>query len=236
MSLLEITTNVGCPVTCDYCPQDVIISTYFRAGGPEQMSMEMFQDCLDSIPRDVHILFSGMSEPWANPECSALVRYARYVWHPVSVYTTTYGMTISDVRLLAHIPFRRFVLHRVPGASDDVVSLCRSTLSHYSEENMTWDKAHSRAGNLLGKKKIRRKGRITCASSGDRLDHNVLMPDGRVFLCCMDYRMEHALGNLRSETWEAIMKGTAITRLRKGLKDESIPLLCRHCENSKEIK
>ena len=40
--------------------------------------------------------------------------------------------------------------------------------------------------------------RITCERAGDRLNRNVLLPDGTVLLCCMDYNMDHVLGNLCS--------------------------------------
>lgn len=72
-------------------------------------------------------------------------------------------------------------------------------------------------------------GPIYCYHSGDRLDHNILLPDGTVLLCCMDYGMRHPIGNLIENTYEEIMEGKVLNDIRKALKDETKELLCRKC-------
>lgn len=60
---------------------------------------------------------------------------------------------------------------------------------------------------------------MTCKCE-ERLYHNVLLPNGDVSLCCMDYGLDHILGNLNEKSY-----------------DEVIPdpfacfNICRYCEN-----
>ena len=54
----------------------------------------------------------------------------------------------------------------------------------------------------------------------EKLYHNVLLPNGDVSLCCMDYGLDHILGNLLNQEYDDIMPApnTAFK-------------LCRFCEN-----
>ena len=97
----------------------------------------------------------------------------------------------------------------------------------------------SRAGNLLGEAIIKPelekiKDRFNHMEHGDKnmtcncietLYHNVLLPDGRVSLCCMDYGLEQILGNLFEQEYDDIIP-TPFTCFS----------LCSHCENGTEPK
>jgi radical SAM protein with 4Fe4S-binding SPASM domain len=63
------------------------------------------------------------------------------------------------------------------------------------------------------------------------LETMVMLPDGRVLLCCMDYGMKHVLGNLFEQTYEEILNGSATKQVEDAMNNE-IPgfLLCRSCE------
>lgn len=54
--------------------------------------------------------------------------------------------------------------------------------------------------------------------------HNVLMPNGDVVLCCMDYNQDHILGNLYTQEYDEIMP-----EFNKPFE------LCRYCENGVSI-
>lgn len=83
---------------------------------------------------------------------------------------------------------------------------------------------------------VDKKGKLWC-DRADRLDHNVLLPDGTVVLCCNDFGISHALGNLYTQSYEEIMKGRALEQVRLGLAgDEDIPLICRKCIFAVEMK
>lgn len=71
--------------------------------------------------------------------------------------------------------------------------------------------------------------RIYCRMHDVR-DSHVILPDGSVLLCCMDYSMKHILGNLFTESYSAIQRGTQMKTVTSGLSDESVDILCRRCE------
>jgi hypothetical protein len=65
---------------------------------------------------------------------------------------------------------------------------------------------------------------MTC-NADEELYHNVLLPNGDVVLCCMDYNLDHILGNLFTQEYNDI------------LPEYKTPFkLCRFCENGIPVK
>jgi hypothetical protein len=62
MTCLEITTMVGCPLKCTYCPQDQLRGTYGQ--NEKYLPLENFKLILSKVPYYVRIDFSGMAEPF----------------------------------------------------------------------------------------------------------------------------------------------------------------------------
>lgn len=71
---------------------------------------------------------------------------------------------------------------------------------------------YSRANNLLGEAKLKPElnkysfkttdhGKAVTCGCDERMYHNVCLPDGRVVLCCMDYNLDHVLGNLLTDDY-----------------------------------
>lgn len=265
MAEMEITTVIGCKNRCTYCPQDKLVKAYAKRNNIYKMTFDTFKQCLDKIPLNVHIHFSGMSEPWLNPECTRMLLHAHQQGYEIAVYTTTVGMTPLDVKKIKFIPFRIFSVH-LPDKEryskieitdnylETINSISRNAVQNL--EYMTMGILHpevqrlirkripktsmmSRAGNLEGKKDIvspsRLKGPIICRSCGDLLNHNVLLPNGDVLLCCMDYGMQHVLGNLISSDYASLFNSTEYQKLKSGLEDDSINILCRYCENASTL-
>ena len=54
----------------------------------------------------------------------------------------------------------------------------------------------------------------------EKLYHNVVLPNGDVSLCCMDYGLEHIIGNLLDQEYEDVIP-----------KHNTCFNLCRFCEN-----
>lgn len=108
---------VDCRNRCDFCPQQTIISQYKKNGGTPllPMSFSLFASCIDKLPAGCHVVFSGMCEPWLNPNCSRMVEYAYNKEYVVRVYTTLVGMKLSDVEILKRIDFpddeHGFIIH-----------------------------------------------------------------------------------------------------------------------------
>ena len=62
------------------------------------------------------------------------------------------------------------------------------------------------------------------------MDHNVLLPDGTVLMCCMDYGMTGVFGNLLEQDYMDVIASPTACAMRGTLeRGESI---CRHCANA----
>jgi hypothetical protein len=63
---------------------------------------------------------------------------------------------------------------------------------------------------------------MTCGCL-EKMYHNVMLPNGDVSLCCMDYGLKHILGNLYEQDYEEIIP-----------ENNQCFELCRLCENAVE--
>jgi len=247
---------------CSYCPQSLLISRFSKRpeGNLRKMTFETFKTCLDKVPSYVEILFAGMAEPWLNPSCTRMLLYAYEKGHPMAVYTTCSGMTLADLDQFKDVPFIHFCIH-LPDAFGqmrmqitteyvEVVRSCRRLIHNtnfvvYGPLHPLMAKAlgHdvpdsslgliSRAGNLPDRTIPRKEGPLHCPACGPELNHNILMPNGDVALCCMDYGLDHLLGNLVHQDYEALFKSEAYQKVMRGLKDGTVDTKCRHCEISR---
>ena len=110
------------------------------------------------------------------------------------------------------------------------------SVSHVFPEAPTYQ-MWSRAGNLLGESMMKpellnRKDEYKSVYHGEqpmtcgcleKLYHNIMLPNGDVSLCCMDYGLEHILGNLLEQDYEDVIP-----------EDNTCFNLCKFCENAKK--
>lgn len=94
MPTLEITTMIGCPMACTFCPQDKLTANY--KSDKRALSLSDFQVVLSKVPRHVRIDFSGMSEPWANRYATDMLAHVLRDGRRTAVYTTLQGMHDPD--------------------------------------------------------------------------------------------------------------------------------------------
>ena len=256
-SILEITTVVGCQRGCDYCPQRTLVSAY---RGPRTMEWGTYTHCLSKVPQDVEISFAGFAEPWQNPRCTNMVTEAFGQGHRVSVFTTAVGMSAHDVHAIKHIPFHHFCLHlpdqagRMTWKPNDVyvetvaalkasipnlTFMCVGDLHPHLRQlfdPMDWTGSlNSRAGNLEIMNLPRQSGPLFCTASPE-LCHNVLLPDGTVTLCCMDYGVEHPLGNLMEQSYQSLFLREEYEKVRDLMSSEDQEVICRHCYAAGRVK
>jgi sulfatase maturation enzyme AslB (radical SAM superfamily) len=261
---LEISTVVGCKMRCDYCPQKSHIENYSNRVGKMSLMYKMtlfdFMFYIESVPTEVDIVFAGMAEPFLNPMAIKMIQYAYDKGHKVSVYTTGEGIKANDIKILKNINFNHFCLH-LPDA-DGKMNLnvdeeylntlkelngiyknvmCIGKLHPKVKELLGYDVAdstfslYSRAGALKDLMIPRKSGKLFCSSCTDSLNHNILMPNGDVLLCCMDYNMKHIIGNLNTIKYSELFESEEYKKVLIGLTDENIDILCRTCEISKNI-
>jgi hypothetical protein len=255
--ILEVSTVVGCRLRCSYCPQGTHIRRYAAAHPVRSdfvMTLGDFKDFLLSVPREVEIAFAGMAEPWLNPAATDMVLHAAEC-HRVAVFTTTVGLLPSDVSRLRYVQFKQFCIH-LPDADGkmklDVDSVYLAGLEaaleipnrHFTVLGKLHPKVRdllghdvrddsagliSRAGNLGPRPS--HAGKIRCgATTPGRADHNVLLPNGDVVLCCCDYSLSHILGNLLRGGYPSIFKSAGYRHVMSGWDDPMIGTICRNCE------
>ena len=89
-----------------------------------------------------------------------------------------------------------------------------------------------RAGNMDDEILFRKRdvsGCLQCETSST-INHNVLLPDGRVTLCAQDYGLKHILGNLLEASYEEVVYGKEAKQVMKCMRDKNDKsILCRNC-------
>ena len=275
--VMELTTMVGCPLMCTFCPQENLRNSY----GNETKYMQPMDlmNVLTKLPRNTRIDFSGMSEPWANPACNTMLEMVLYMGFDVAIYTTLYGMTNPQAvkKVLESHPNQvKVVMLHLPDANGNMkgwkptqewmnafelmakldvpcgvgaMTMDGSGLVHETLQPMVGRLAgwvgHTRADSLpveqIGSQNIsitpHNLFSLTCKST-PFYDRNVLMPNGDVVLCCMDYNLKHVIGNLLKQKYEDIFEGE---ELKKIIEINESPefskcSICKACENVTELR
>lgn len=250
MLIMEATTTVGCVNRCDCCPQDVLD----RAYGEDRRKFRLvdFEKCLSTIPKQCEIGFCGFSEPFLNPICSQMIAATTSMGFQQRLLTTLVGFRKYDIPFLKrskihyirfHIPdtehFRFpttkwIALHSLFYSMELAADYDYMTMGEidpllldylYSQSVSLHYIMHpdliSRAGNLRDQTPL--GGNLYC--SQDRWHYNVLLPNGDVYLCCMDFGLKHRLGNLLTQPYEEIYHRAEELRLA----DHS-QMICAQCE------
>ena len=274
--VMEITTMIGCPLMCTFCPQDNLRTQYGTS--TKYMQPMDLMAVLAKLPKDTRIDFSGMSEPWANPECTMMLEMVLYLGFKVAIYTTLYGMenpervkkVIEDHRnqievVMLHLPDANGNMKgwknsetwmkalRVMATIDvpcgvGAMTMDRSGAVHPNLQPIVGQLAgwvgHTRADSLnveqIGGQVIsmtpHNEFSLTCKST-PFYDRNVLLPNGDVVLCCMDYDLKHVIGNLLTQTYEQVMQGKPLLDLiaLNENPEYSKCSICKACENVREI-
>ena len=103
---------------------------------------------------------------------------------------------------------------------------------HLGDNVRVFISLHDRAGNLDDENLFHArdiKGRIRCELS-QTIDHNIMLPDGRVVLCTQDYGMKHVLGNLYEQDYEEVVNGEEANKVKKCMESyDDNSVLCRNC-------
>ncbi len=108
----------------------------------------------------------------------------------------------------------------------------------HPEVRQVWDKLrkyggamHDRAGNVttttLNVIRKTTQGAIKCGAT-DILDHPVLLPDGRLSLCCCDYSLANIVGNLLEKPLTEILRDEPIRSLLH-IQRVGQDCICRNC-------
>lgn len=268
---IEITTQIGCSVNCKYCPQDVLLSRYFanNKDREKRLTLENYKKCLQNLPEDTIITFSGFCEPFLNPECSDMICYTVKHGNRISLHTTLVGMTMKDFEKIKNLPFENIILHtpdkykyaNIP-ITDTYLKVLDSMLDARNQKgeplikiancqsepdekilqiinhrvSFSSAKLVDIAGNIK-KEEIyennNHEGAIECVKSPE-FHRNVLLPDGTLVLCCMDFGLKHELGNLLYNSYNEIVNGKVLRDIKDNMKNGG-NVLCRKCSDARHI-
>lgn len=109
----------------------------------------------------------------------------------------------------------------------------------YKQFYNNWS-GHTRAGNVIRTEELspyisetpRNKFALTCMST-IFYDHNTMLPNGNVLLCCMDWGLKHVIGNLFTQEYEDLYLSKEMIKLMKINKSPhySDNSLCKSCTN-----
>ncbi len=256
MDKIEFTTKVGCSVKCNYCPQKKFIDSYMSRSDVESLSLDNFKHFLSKIPKDIELIFSGMCEPWDNPDCTEMILYAHEQGYRIGVYTTLMGVGLEDIDKIESIPFTMFIIHlpdkdlidgividekykkvldRLGGSGINERYMNFTGFVHPEIKPILKDKQvedwifYDRCGNLDISdvpETVKKKDAIRC----DRgLGYPVILPNADVVLCSMDFGLKHVLGNILESDYDSILKDQEYTRVKDGLKKMDSDIICRYC-------
>jgi radical SAM protein with 4Fe4S-binding SPASM domain len=257
---LEITTIFPCVNTCKFCPQDKWRKAY---NGKSRLTYDEFCNLLWKIPKNVRLDFSGFSEPFANRDSSLMMRHAYEQGYHVALYTTLVGFRQKDLDILKGVPIFPINIHIPDDANFKVTDEDKwLELFRLFTRHIPYDNAVYHLGNLSDKIKneiskictypvfsrtsnvdpevaapiSRHKGVIRCSTSRNLFNQNVMMPNGDVYLCCMDWSLQHKLGNLFEQSYEALHQTEEYLKICRSMHDESIETICRYCERCNDDK
>lgn len=269
---LEITATMGCKINCKYCPQKDLLHSYYKENKNRcsQMKLEDYKACINKMPIETIITFSGFVEPFLHPHAVEMMEYAHQRGHYIELFTTLEGMSLEDLERIKNIPFINVVLHtpdiynyakitvneqywevldkmldlkKLNGRSFIDEANCQSEptkefIKFASERIEVKSELIDRAGNLndVNLKSIQNvNGKIYCARS-TKQNHWVLLPDGSVSLCCMDFGLKHIMGNLLKQSYEDILKNHEYLKIRKAMITEDNSILCRSCTAARKFE
>ena len=258
--VLEITTVAGCAVACAYCPQRTFATIQRSVSSQTVMSLEVFEKCLATVPADVDISFSGYAEPWLNPSCTTMVKHAHTKGHGLRIFTTLAGMTLRQLEEVISTSPKLLVVHLFDDGehmngrfvNDSYLRVLRRLAMidaawlrflafgtvHPEVQSIvppdriaTTQPLISRAGSVnwqIVTPPPPLSGPVFCTEA--RQFRNVLLPNGDVTLCCMDYQRKHVLGNLTEVSYAELHRSPTFRTLIRRMLGEDGELICRSCE------
>lgn len=246
-----------CPNDCGFCPQGKLRRAL---EGDEGRGAQTFEDLeqltylLSKVPTNIQIHFSGYTEPFFNRNTAEALMWCKGAGYVVHLYSTLMGLRESDLKsipknldhVMIHFPdvrylkinddiwIRQHMLWRklgIPYKAMAMGPLTPRVLAHTQElgwpDGVELPRMNTRAGNVRSTEFI--GGNFTCVE--DRWHNNVLLPNGNVYLCCMDYSLKHRLGNLYIDTYEEIWEQAEWWKHNTN-SPSAQSIICRNCEHA----
>jgi len=236
---LEITTIAGCKISCTYCPQALFALEHKKVTNNRLMSLDTFKQSLASVPTDVDIHFSGYSEPFLNPNCIDMIRFAYEKGHRISVYTTVEGLKAEHIPELEQMAFKKFNVHlpddglHMRVKVDESYLAAMKLLMNSSIPNILYIDyfgVHPKVVTLMND--LETVNRKLTSRAGNVSNEQTNTPPS---LCCVDYGKRHSIGNLLTDEYDHLHKSEIFNEILSRMKGKKGDLLCRTCEWAEPI-
>lgn len=85
---IEMTTRVGCPPNCSYCPQNNLLKAYSYN---KTASFEDIKNFFSTLKKTTLIKWTGFVEPTSHPDIVEFIEIASLYGHPQMISTTCSG-------------------------------------------------------------------------------------------------------------------------------------------------
>ena len=134
-----------------------------------------------------------------------------------------------------YISILKKILNDIPNVTGMSMSVLHPKIQNFLNDDIIPDQMMNRAGNVKSIKPTPKKlGPLVCGRHSkqdllDIVDENVLLPNGDVTLCGMDYGLQHIIGNLLEQNYDSIFETEKYMEFRKKQKSHDENLLCRSC-------
>jgi radical SAM protein with 4Fe4S-binding SPASM domain len=242
MKEINLSTIVGCPVGCWYCPQKVLLAAYGR--NTRLLTFENFKILLKNIDKGITINFAGVGENFFNPEFVDMMIYAHNNDRKIGLYTTMQGIDKekADRIVNAKIRFEVVFFHRYTGKDFNKRLFNYGEVRFMNEVEIVHrygdiPDIKSRAGNLEIPNPVFKTGKLVCCHFGkDLMFHeNTMLPNGDLYMCCEDFGLKHKIGNLYEYNYESEKFNIERQKLQTLQNMEDSDIICRKCDYAVQV-
>lgn len=245
---LEFTLTPACALMCSYCPQDAYIQRYAAATGRRSTTLDDYKVMLENVAHTTsNIDFSGYTEPLYNPRWFEIFCHTLERGYTVTLFSTLGSASMDDLDKLSGLAIHRIYVHLLDRVAQRdklafLIERCRihhrDLLFIYFDEDgrelarefqdqvhcERWT-AHSRAGLVdVGRRYV--AGSVSCCEQRDFC--NVVLPNGDIQICCMDFSLQHKIGNLLEAPLAEIQHSPAARAFRATMASVNDGI-CNYC-------
>jgi radical SAM protein with 4Fe4S-binding SPASM domain len=229
--IIQIMTNTGCNYKCDFCPNKDIHHSY------KKMTIELFCKILNDIPEDWEgfLMLFSQNEPLLDERLPELLKLTKTKLVRCKIEIQTNGSLLNKNLIEQVLPYVDIL--KVNDYSNNFKVINKIEKYNLKDKKLVLVKRYpkqeilsNRAGNVTYKKikKLKLPLRTFCIIPFEVF---YIIPDGRVILCCNDWKHEQIMGDLNTQSIREIWKNHNFELVRKSLnkriRDNS---LCSKCD------
>ena len=134
---------------------------------------------------------------------------------------------------------KKLVSSKIKNVTGMTMGTLHPKIKNILKSDIVADSMGDRAGNLknMDTKYSRKIGPLVCNRASktsliDKLDENVLLPNGDVALCCNDYGLKNILGNLHNSDYLSLFNSETFENIYNKMKSDDKEIICRNCPES----